>query len=159
MTKCSVASTRKRRNGSNRVAPAADAAAASTSAAAAATVRVTARRLSRLGGRGLRVTRGTSEEDAQDERRDAEQAGADEKQRVRVEQRSSGGEPLDPHTRKPLREFTDVGVRRAEQRVLRRRVAEARQARHVGDSATPAKPIPKLSAAMTAPKTRTSGPA
>src|SRR3954447_7897663 len=114
MTKCSVASTRKRRNGSNRVAPAADAA-ASTSAAAAATVRVTARRLSRLGGRGLRVTRGTSEEDAQNERRDAEQAGADEKQRVPVEQRSSGGEPLDPHTRKTLREFTDVGVRRAEQ--------------------------------------------
>src|SRR4051812_31288211 len=133
MTKCSVASTRKRRNGSNRVAPAAEAAAASTSAAATATERVTARRLSRLGWRGLRVTRGTSEEDAQDERRHAEQAGADEKQRVRIEQRPPGGEPLDPHTRKTLRELTDVGVRRAEQRVLRRRVAEARQARHVGD--------------------------
>src|SRR6476660_7042307 len=111
MMKCSVASVRKRRNGSKRVAPAADPAAPSTSAATAATVRVVARRLSRRGGRVLRVTRGTGEDDAEEQRRDAEQAGADEEQRVGVEQRPAGGEPLDPHPRKALREFADVGVR------------------------------------------------
>src|SRR5437899_3448998 len=118
MMKCSVRSWRNRSDGSNRLAAFADAAASRTLASSAAIVG--------------RVTCRTREHDAEDERRKAKQTGANEEESVGVEQRTPDREPLDPQTGKPFREFADVGVRRAEQRVLCRSIAKTRQARHVG---------------------------
>src|SRR5205823_12783233 len=121
MKKCSVGSTRKRSAGSKRLAASATAAEQTSSA-------LTSSALSRLG-----FTRGTRKHDAEDERRHAEKTGANEKESVRVEQRAAGRQALDPHAREPLRELANVGVRRAQQGVLRRSIAETRQARHVRD--------------------------
>src|SRR4029077_20697451 len=118
MTKCSVRSWRKRSDGSNRLAAFANAAPSRTLASSAAIVG--------------RVTRRTRQHDAEDERRKAKETGADEEESIGVEQRTPGRESLDPQTGKPFREFADVGVGRAEQRVLRRSIAKTRQARHVG---------------------------
>src|SRR5262245_29188999 len=104
MTKCSVRSWRNRSAGSNRLAAFADAAPSRALASSAA-----------IAGR---VTRRTREQDAEDERRKAKQSGVNEKEAVSVEQRTPGREPLDPQTGKPLREFADVRIGRAEQRVL-----------------------------------------
>src|SRR6266705_1224805 len=76
---------------------------------------------------------GAGQEDAQDERRDAKKAGADEEERVSVEERPAGCQALDHHPGAALGELADVGVRRTEKRVLRRRVAEAGQTGHIGD--------------------------
>src|SRR4029453_2348284 len=117
MTKCSVRSWRKRSAGSNRLAAFAAPAQSRALASSAAIVG--------------RVTRGTREHDAEDERRKAKKTGANEEECVGVEQRTSGRELLDPQTGKPFRELADVGVCRAEQRVLRRSIAKTRQTRHV----------------------------
>src|SRR5437773_2499960 len=119
MTKCSVGSARNRSAGSNSVA-------ALDSDALPARKPLTSSAVSRPG-----FTRRTRKNDAEDERRKAKQTGADEKQSVRIDERPSRGEPLDPHAGEPLRELADVGVRRAQERVLCGRVAETRQARHV----------------------------
>src|SRR5262245_45337584 len=128
MEKCSVRSTRKRNAGSN-VDAARAAAAPDTMNTVASSARVAA---VGLPARTPPTTRDTGEDDAEDERGDAEQAGADEEQPVRLDQRASDRQPLDPDARESLRELADVCVRRAQQSVLRRGVAEAREARHVG---------------------------
>src|SRR5258707_366528 len=99
MTKCSVGSCRNRSAGSNRLAAFADAAASRALPSSAAIVG--------------RVTRLTRKNDAEDERRKAEKARADEKQCVGVEQRAAGRESFDPHPGKPLRKFAHVRIRGA----------------------------------------------
>src|SRR5512132_1196649 len=101
MAKCSVRSTRKRSAGSNTCAPGRAAALVTTSA-------LTSSRL---------MTRRTRKHDAEDERGNPEQSAPDEEEGVAFEERPAGGEVLDHHTRKPLREFPDVGVRGAQKRV------------------------------------------
>src|SRR5437867_8125078 len=119
MKKCSVGSTRKRSAGSKRLAAPATPAEQTSSA-------LTSSALSRLG-----FTRGTRKHDAEDERRHAQETGANEKKSVRFDQRPADCQSLDPHARESLGELADVGVRGAQQRVLRRSIAETRQARHV----------------------------
>ena len=72
------------------------------------------------------------EEDAENQRGHAKKASIRRKLR-QFEQRPPGRQLLDHHAGEPLRQFADVGVGGAEQRILRRRVTDARQRRHVGD--------------------------
>src|SRR6185437_7522199 len=52
----------------------------------------------------------TGEEETENERRHAEQAGADEEQRVPFEERPPGGEVLDGDARETFRELAQVDV-------------------------------------------------
>src|SRR2546429_4170451 len=113
--KCSVGRTRNRSAGS--IGPAAravpDPAATSTSAMVAVSASRTRLRLSRLDACVGRLASGTRENDAQDQRGDAEKAGADEKERVAFEQRAPGRQPLHHDSRESFGEFPDVGIRGA----------------------------------------------
>src|SRR5262249_23642106 len=129
MRKCGVERTRNFSSGSKSVAARAVAVHSDT---ASATRTTAAAGLDARTTRTPRLTRRTGQHEAQEERRDAEEAGTDEEQPVGLDERPSDREPLDPDAREALRELADVGVRRAQQRILRRRVAETRQARHVG---------------------------
>src|SRR2546423_14160986 len=112
MTKCSVAVTRNRSAGSNRDAARARPGAITTSSSTApiATADHACRPSARRCLRVPELTRRTGEDDAEDERGDAEQPGADEEERVGIEQRPSRGKPLHPYPGEALREFADVGV-------------------------------------------------
>src|SRR5438874_660368 len=128
MTKCGVVSVRNRSRGSKR--PAAHVVPAPTHASRRTSAAVSTRGmpLRLVDARALGSTGGTREDEAQDERGNAKQAGANEKERVPFEQRAAGRQMLDDHAREPFRKLSDVGVCGAEKRILRRRVAEARQA-------------------------------
>src|SRR5437868_13781330 len=118
MTKCSEVSERKRSAGSNTCADG-DAAAPITASA------VTNSALSRLG------TRDTREDDAEDQRGQAEETGTDEEESVGVEQWPADAEAFDDDTGEAFRELADIGIRGTQQRVLRGGIADAGQARHV----------------------------
>src|SRR5436190_19352103 len=108
--KCSVRTVRKRSAGSNS-----DAACPGVAHAQASTPSALAN--SSFGR--LNVTRGTRQHEAHEERREAQQSRLDEKESVRLEQRTARGQTFDPDAGEPLRELPDVGVRGAQQRVLR----------------------------------------
>src|SRR5262245_17673749 len=117
MKKCSVGSKRKRSAESKTLVPSATETAETSSALT----------------RSALTKRGARQNDAEDERRNAKQPGANERESVPVDERAPRGQPFAPHAGESLREFADVSVRGAQQRVLRRSIAETREARHVCD--------------------------
>src|SRR5262249_48315203 len=104
MTKCAVPICRNCSAGSKRLAACAPDARAPTMTTAVS-ARTTPRRLSRLGVGVAGVTRRACEHEAEDEGRDAEEAGADEEQRVGLGQRAPDAQRVYPHARKSLGEL------------------------------------------------------
>src|SRR2546425_11638716 len=110
MTKCAVRSARKWSAGSKSDAAFAvpHSAAASSRTPAAVSARATPLRLARLRVCVLGVTVGTREDDAEDERRNPKEAGANEKEAVPFEQRAPGSQALHHDARETFRELADV---------------------------------------------------
>src|SRR5437762_7983491 len=138
MVKCSAGNWRKRSTGSNGLAAAAadtrrPERARAQPIAAALETRAPRHRSARVDVCVPGSMRDARKQNAQNKRRNAEETCTDEEEPVGVEQRPSCREVLHPHAGESFRKLTDVGIRGAEQGVLRRRVAEAREARHVGD--------------------------
>src|SRR5947207_8735653 len=144
MMKCSVGSARNRSTGSKRVAADSPVAGATRLMSRNAVRRRARARLARFTRCRLVLAGGTREKDTEDERGDADQTDDDEEDRVSLEQRAAGRKPFNHYAREPLRELADVRVRRAEQGVLRRGVADAGQTRHVGDENDAGEPDPEI---------------
>src|ERR1041384_3667317 len=100
MTKCPVGSARKRSAGSKSVAPCTS---AQTHQSASASIVRAALKGRTTGARGWRrFTGGSSKHDAEDQRREAEQGGADEEQSVGVDERTAARQVRHPRAGEAL---------------------------------------------------------